>query len=198
MGHPLSALAWLANELVSAEVSTESSQYGGGAVIGLRKGDFVMSGAICLLHVDELQPGDLVVAEFAGMGSVELQITEAPQTTTEEASAAPERPSMSEWQQLRDDARARGIKLPQIYPWSAARESDLRELLSATAGAGDPVAASDLMIELREVRTKGELAKRARATGVEEGLLDEAESKEDVIQLILRSNGLPATIRPKL
>ena len=58
-------------------------------------------------------------------------------------------------------------------------------MATGAAGAVEPL--PGLEAELRQLRKMGELRKRARAEGVDEDELDEAESKDDVIQLILGS-----------
>jgi hypothetical protein len=153
LGHPAAALAWLANSLIEGQTSTEASKYGGGAVIGLAEGDFVMSGAAAILPAGKLKPGDVVVAEFgAGMGSVELVI--GPDAAAAAAAAAEgqgqaeedeERMSNEAWRDMCAEARAKsadgslgaglGMRVPMIYPWSAAREAALREALAAAAAA---------------------------------------------------------------
>jgi len=60
LGHPLAALAWLANELPARGLS-------------LRAGEFVTT----WVTTDEIYPaeaGDRLTAEFAGLGSVRLDI----------------------------------------------------------------------------------------------------------------------------
>ena len=60
LGHPLAALAWLANELPDRGLS-------------LKAGEFVTTG----VTTDEIYPaeaGDTLTAEFAGLGSVRLDI----------------------------------------------------------------------------------------------------------------------------
>ena len=57
LGHPLNVLAWLADEL---------PRFGR----GLRTGDLVTTGVVT--DVFEADPGDVITAEFAGLGSVEL------------------------------------------------------------------------------------------------------------------------------
>jgi 2-keto-4-pentenoate hydratase len=152
LGHPAAALAWLANSLIEGQTSTEASKYGGGAVIGLAEGDFVMSGAAAILPAGKLKPGDVVVAEFgAGMGSVELVIgPDAAAAAAEgqgQAEEDEERMSNEAWRDMCAEARARSadgslgaglggmIRVPMIYPWSAAREAALREALAAAAAA---------------------------------------------------------------
>jgi 2-keto-4-pentenoate hydratase len=60
LGHPLNVMAWLADEL---------PRFGG----GLRAGDLVTTGVVT--DVFEAGRGDLISAEFAGVGSVELTFT---------------------------------------------------------------------------------------------------------------------------
>ena len=60
LGHPLNVMAWLADEL---------PRFGG----RLRAGDLVTTGVVT--DVFEGQPGDHIVAEFAGLGSVEVSFT---------------------------------------------------------------------------------------------------------------------------
>ena len=60
LGHPLNALAWLANEL------TKQGQ-------GLKQGDRVTTG-VCTDRVYLAQPGDTVQADFGVMGVVEIVI----------------------------------------------------------------------------------------------------------------------------
>jgi hypothetical protein len=57
----------------------------------------------------------------------------------------------------------------------------------AGAGAGAAEPPPGLEAELRQLCKMGELRKRARAEGVDEDDLDEAESKEEIVQLILGS-----------
>ena len=50
--HPVDALAWLANHLISAQTSSQSGFYGGGSVSGLRAGDLVVGGSIVRMAVN--------------------------------------------------------------------------------------------------------------------------------------------------
>ena len=60
LGHPLNVMAWLADEL---------PRFGG----GLRAGDLVTTGVVT--DIFEADSGDVITAEFAGIGSVELTFT---------------------------------------------------------------------------------------------------------------------------
>jgi len=62
LGHPLNSIRWLAEKL---------GQYGR----ALRAGDIVMTGSF--VRQFPLQPGDIAVAEFSGIGRVEARIAEA-------------------------------------------------------------------------------------------------------------------------
>jgi 2-keto-4-pentenoate hydratase len=142
LGHPARALAWLANSLIEGQTSTGASKYGGESVIGLQAGDFVMSGAAAVLPATSLQPGDTVVAEFEGMGSVELVITKGETSASgdESETAGAARMSNEAWRELCAQARAPGddgkpaMDLPMIYPWSPAREAAVREVLGSATG----------------------------------------------------------------
>jgi 2-keto-4-pentenoate hydratase len=59
MGHPLAALAWVANHL-------------SGRGAGLRSGDVVITGSLVTSKFP--QPGDRVRFEAGALGSVELQV----------------------------------------------------------------------------------------------------------------------------
>ena len=141
LGHPANALAWLANSLIEGQTSTGASNYGGESVIGLQAGDFVMTGAAAVLPATSLQPGDTVVAEFEGMGSVEVVITKSDLSAAghEGETAGAERMSNEAWRELCAQARAPGDdgkpakELPMIYPWSPAREAAVREVLGSAA-----------------------------------------------------------------
>ena len=143
LGHPANALAWLANSLINGHTSTEASQYGGGSVIGLQAGDFVMSGAAAVLPRTALHPGDTVAAEFQGMGRIELVISkgEVSSIVEDENEKDGTVPMSNEaWRDLCAQARAPdsdghpAMELPMIYPWSPAREAAVRKAL-ATASA---------------------------------------------------------------
>lgn len=69
LGHPVRSLAWLANDLNKAKISSAfSSAWGdGSSVVGLRAGDFIMSGAAAVLHRDKARPGAKVEAIFEGL-----------------------------------------------------------------------------------------------------------------------------------
>lgn len=143
LGHPKNSLAWLANHLNDYSVSTETSQYGGGSVIGLRQGDFIMSGAAAVLPADSLRGGDTVVAQFEGMGEVTVQITgdsAISATTAAEAAAAVEaakstaaaaRLDSTTWRELCAAARSLGLRVPAVYPWTPEREEKLRAQIRA-------------------------------------------------------------------
>jgi 2-keto-4-pentenoate hydratase len=60
LGHPLNVMAWLADEL---------PRFGG----RLMAGDLVTTGVVT--DVFEADPGDVITAEFAGIGSVEVTFT---------------------------------------------------------------------------------------------------------------------------
>jgi 2-keto-4-pentenoate hydratase len=62
LGNPLNSIAWLAGKL---------GQYGQ----RLRAGDVVMTGSF--VRQFPLSPGDLAVAEFSGIGRVEVGIAKA-------------------------------------------------------------------------------------------------------------------------
>jgi 2-keto-4-pentenoate hydratase len=62
LGDPLNSIAWLAGKL---------GQYGQ----GLRAGDIIMTGSF--VRQFPLSPGDIVVAEFSGIGRVEVAIASA-------------------------------------------------------------------------------------------------------------------------
>ncbi|MEA2759566.1 MAG: 2-keto-4-pentenoate hydratase, partial [Methylobacteriaceae bacterium] len=62
LGNPLNSIAWLAGKL---------SQYGR----KLRTGDIVMTGSF--VRQFPLSPGDVAVAEFSGIGRVEVGIAKA-------------------------------------------------------------------------------------------------------------------------
>jgi 2-oxo-3-hexenedioate decarboxylase len=70
LGSPANSLTWLANKLNRLRVSSADSQYGSDGVPGIRKGDFVMSGAATVLDGGAVKPGDKLVAQFEGMGEV--------------------------------------------------------------------------------------------------------------------------------
>jgi|EP01047_Picozoa_sp_COSAG01_P003179 2-keto-4-pentenoate hydratase len=139
LGHPINTLVWLANHLVAEGVSTESSSYGGGSIHGLREGDLVMSGAALVLPAEHVRPGDIVTAEFEGLGRAELSVSvvhgdsPAPTATTAtnaaHAQPAPARLSSAEWRQLCAEARTTGVEVPVVWPWSGARERQLRRQL---------------------------------------------------------------------
>ena len=131
LGHPANSLAWLANTLIEGNVSTESSKYGGGALIGLQQGDFVMSGAAAVLPAADVSVGDVVVAEFEGFGSVELTITETAAVAGGRGGGEAKAVQMGneEWRELCAEARASGATIAMIYPWSEARETAVREML---------------------------------------------------------------------
>lgn len=146
LGHPANALAWLANSLIEGQTSTEASQYGGGSVIGLQAGDFVMSGAAAVLPATALSPGDTVAAEFQGMGRVELVISKGEASSLSPSVAGDEnetagmvRMSNEAWRDLCAEARAPrsggqpAMVLPMIYPWSPAREAAVREALASAS-----------------------------------------------------------------
>jgi 2-keto-4-pentenoate hydratase/2-oxopent-4-enoate/cis-2-oxohex-4-enoate hydratase len=61
LGHPLKALAWLANTL---------PQHG----LSLKQGDWVTTGVVTGLYY--AQAGDHVVADFGSLGQVEIKWTE--------------------------------------------------------------------------------------------------------------------------
>ena len=130
LDHPANSLAWLANTLIDGNVSTESSKYGGGALIGLQEGDFVMSGAAAVLPAADVSVGDVVVAEFEGFGSVELLITETAATGgLGGGGARAAQMGNDEWRELCVEARAGGAKVAMIFPWNPAREASVREML---------------------------------------------------------------------
>ena len=62
LGNPLNSVQWLAEKL---------GQYGR----RLRPGDIVMTGSF--VRQFPLQPGDIAVAEFSGIGRVEVGIAKA-------------------------------------------------------------------------------------------------------------------------
>eukprot|EP00935_MAST-01C_sp_MAST-1C-sp1_P000881 g881.t1 len=78
LGNPMNSLAWLANRLNADGLSSGSSQYNYDGIPGIRAGDFIMSGATCVLPTDNLKPGDEVVARFEGMGEVAIQCADGP------------------------------------------------------------------------------------------------------------------------
>lgn len=139
LGHPANALAWLANSLIEGQTSTAASKYGGESVIGLQAGDFVMSGAAAVLPAAAVQPGDTVVAEFQGLGTVELLITGGETAGAESETEGAQRMSNEAWRELCAQARAPtpggnpALELPMIYPWSPARETAVREALAVAA-----------------------------------------------------------------
>ena len=191
--HPVNALTWLANELLEASISTQSSQYGGGALVGLMQGDLVMSGAATLVPAVQLKEGDVVTAEFDGMGSVEVAIVDSGAEAVADAGGAAS-PAVAmdpaEWRQLCAEAREAGATVPMIYPWSAVREASVRELLAEAAA--DPH--KELRAELDGLKLS-ELKKRARGAGVDDDALDEADDEDDVraavVALLLAAMGAP-------
>ena len=60
LGHPLAALAWLANEL---------PRYG----LSLRAGDYVSTGLTTAIYL--AQPGDHLRGDFGPLGQVEVRFT---------------------------------------------------------------------------------------------------------------------------
>jgi 2-keto-4-pentenoate hydratase len=62
LGNPLNSVAWLAGKL---------DEYGR----RLRPGDIIMTGSF--VRQFPLSPGDVAVAEFSGIGSVEVRIASA-------------------------------------------------------------------------------------------------------------------------
>lgn len=103
---------------------------------------------------------------------------------TREAADAP--PSVVEWRALIDTAKGGGVKVPMIYPWSQARESDLIEKMAA-AGVATPVCNDDLEAAAVETDLRAELEglklgalnKRAMVEGVDEEVIEAAMDSDD-------------------
>jgi hypothetical protein len=93
---------------------------------------------------------------------------------------------------IHGDHRDQAVNIHDVAAVEATVEKLVPIVGAAVLGAvrNDAPAAAvvpGLEVELRQLRKMGELRKRARAEGVDEDELDEAESKDDVIQLILGS-----------
>jgi len=71
-GHPIQSLGWLASNLNKSGLCTSTHMYGGGGESGLLEGDFIMTGAACVLPASSVQPGDVVSAKFEDFGEVSL------------------------------------------------------------------------------------------------------------------------------